>query len=251
MHTVAIASPKGGTGKTTTAVNLAAVLAGEMGRPTLLIDLDPQGGALAHLDLQFRKDAQTLIEILDGRTWASSVCSTAIDELDVAPSSPKLASLEAAGRIPATRLRVRLREIPAGRYLHVLVDCPPGLRHLVVVALAAADLVLVPVECRPLAYLGVSEVLEFVDTVRAHWNPELSRHRVWILPTRFDRRTKISEKVVAALELEHARHLLSPIPENVALSYASAARVPVTVSAPSSPGAKAYRQLARRFAEGL
>ena len=245
MQVIVIASAKGGTGKTTTAVNLGAVLADEMGRPTLLIDLDPQGGASVHLDATVGRGEPTIVEILRDKKWEESLRSTVVEGLYVAASSPKLATLVARGQIPATRLRIRLQALPPEQYEHVLIDCPPGLGQLVVVALAAATLGLVPVECRPLAYQGLTGMLEFADSVRAEWNRELTRSRVLILPTRLDRRTSISKSVLEALQLEHGGRVLPAIPENVALSMASAYRKPIILHAPSAAGAVAYRQLAR------
>ena len=255
LRTIAFVNQKGGTGKTTSAVSVAAILA-ELGHPTLLLDLDPQGGASAHLDTETDPG---IAEVLAGDPWAPSIHASTTEGLDVAPGSPALASAEAGGLAPMV-LRDRLRKLTPAHYEFAVIDTAPHLGMLyefavidtaphlgmlVVAALAAAELAIVPVECRPLAYRGLAGTLEVIEAVHADHNRMLTASKVLLLPTRLDRRTRIAPAVFDVLVQEYGRRILPAIPENVALSTASAYRQPITKHARSAPGAKAYQEVAR------
>ncbi len=231
MRTIAFVNQKGGTGKTTSAVSVAAILA-ELGHPTLLLDLDPQGGASAHLDTETDPG---IAEVLAGDPWAPSIHASTTEGLDVAPGSPALASVEAEGLAPMV-LRDRLRKLTPAHYEFAVLDTAPHLGMLVVAALAAAELAIVPMECRPLAYRGLAGTLEVIEAVHADHNRMLTASKVLLLPTRLDRRTRIAPAVFDVLVQEYGRRVLPAIPENVALSTASAYRQPITKHARSAPG---------------
>jgi len=239
MHTLAVVSQKGGTGKTTTAVNLAAIFA-ELGHPTLLIDLDPQAGASAHLDAEVDPG---VAQVLGGGPWEPSTHGTEVDGLEVTPGSPALAVLE--GGINPAVLRERLRMIPPSRYELVIIDTAPHLGMLVVAALTASDAAIVPVECRPLALRGLAGTLEVIETVRADLNRKLTPAKVRLLPTRLDRRTAIAPDVYEVLVQDYGTRVLPPIPENAVLSTASAYRS--TKPSRGGAGFKAYREVAQEL----
>lgn len=235
---IAIASQKGGTGKTATAVNLGAELA-RRGRRVLLVDTDPQGCAGAALGLPL--DAEpSLAETLDqDRPLADAVRK--VHGLDVVPAGFELARVEAEGR--ATRLADVLRPI-ARRYDFVLFDCPPSLGPLTVASLRAASEVLVTVQCEYLALRRLAAMLAIVD--------ELPRLRVLgILPTMLDARTVHQREVLEEIrsELGKKYRVFGPVPRSVRVAEAATAGRPLFKYAPRNEATKAYERLAREVSK--
>jgi len=247
-QTVAIASQKGGSGKTTSAVTLAAAL-GERGRSVLLIDLDPQGSASAWLGCS--SDGLDLSEVFSkGGRLQDAAEESAARGVTVAPGGVWLVEVE-HGRPEAGLLRcaIEAETGPGDPWDLVLLDCPPSLGPLTVEALIAADLVLVPVEARFLALRGLAQLQATVEKVREGPNPRLE---LAILPCRVDRRARHGPEVVERLRREHGVEVFrAVIPENVSLSEAPAwGRSPLDY-APGSTGAKAYRAAARELERRL
>jgi chromosome partitioning protein len=245
VRVTACTNQKGGVGKTTTVVNLAAYLA-LSGTSTLVIDIDPQGNATSGLGIDRRTLDRSVYDTLIERVPLGEVIvGTAVDGLDVLPSAPALsgAEVELVG-IPARerRLAASLAELN-GRYDRVFIDCPPSLGLLTVNALTAADGVLIPIQTEYYALEGLSQLVNTIRLVREGLNPRLEIDGV--LLTMYDARTNLSAQVAA----EVRRHMNGTVfdtvvPRSVRLSEAPSHGLPVALYAPSSRGADAYGRLA-------
>jgi len=238
----AVANQKGGVGKTTTAVNLAACLA-EAGERALVIDLDPQANATSGLGM--RANGTSSYDLLDGAPLAELVKPTRFENLWLVPSKPELAgaAVELARKDDGETFLAESLGEATGGYSFVFLDCPPSLGPLTVNALAAADRVLVPVQAEYYALEGLSQLLRSVDIIKARLNPRLSI--AGVLLTMVDARTNLSADVAA----EVRRHLhdavyQTVIPRSVRLSEAPSHGLPISMYRPDSRGAEAYAALA-------
>jgi chromosome partitioning protein len=249
MGTVyAVANQKGGVGKTTTAVNVAACIA-EAGYPTLLVDADPQANATVGLGLP-KTGEPSLYDVLVGDTPAAEALRpTPVERLMVLPSHPDLAG--ATVELPrAAGSEGRLREALAGvrdRFAYVLVDCPPSIGPLTVNALVAADKVIVPVQTEYFALEGLAGLLDTLALVQRELNPRLTV--AGMLLTMHDARTRLGRDVEREVR-EHFPALVfdTVIPRNVRLGEAPSFGVPVIHHDPHSSGADAYFELAKEVA---
>lgn len=243
MKTLAVTNQKGGSGKTTTAVNLAAAL-GERGLRVLLVDLDPQASASAWLGV--KDGGRGLLDVLTANVnLADIVQGTEAEGVDVAPASAWLASAEKtmAGEPGAELVFSKaLHRLPAS-WDYLLVDCPPALGLLTVSALAAVDEVLVPVELSPMALAGVARLVETVELVRARLNERLELAH--LVACRVDTRTNLSRDIVAALRQRFGDKVLSAVVrETVRLREAWSYGQPITAYDTNGAGAEDYRAVA-------
>jgi chromosome partitioning protein len=247
---VAIANQKGGVGKTTTAINLAASLAVAEQR-VLLVDLDPQGNASSGVGHPPRTvDRGTYHVLIDGVPISQVTLRTELGQLDLAASSPDLAAIEMElidVEERATRLKAALQPM-RGSYDFIVVDCPPSLGLLTVNALTAADLVIVPMQCEYYALEGLSQLVSTIERVKNGLNPGLSIHGVVL--TMFDPRNNLSREVAAEVR-SHFHVYDTVIPRNVRLAEAPSHGRPVILYDSSSRGSSGYLNLAREFLDGL
>ena len=242
----AVANQKGGVGKTTTAVNLAACLA-QAGERTLVIDLDPQANATSGLGE--RANGTSTYDLLDGASLHDVAHATRFTNLDLVPSRPELAG--AAVELPRaargeTYLAHALRD--AGRYSFVFIDCPPSLGPLTVNGLAAADRVIVPVQCEYYALEGLTQLLGSIERIRVRLNPRLTI--AGMLLTMSDSRTRLATEV--ATEVRRAFGDLvfeAVIPRSIRLAEAPSHGLPIAVYDPRSAGADAYFRAASELVE--
>jgi chromosome partitioning protein len=245
VRVTACTNQKGGVGKTTTVINLAAYLA-LSGTRTLVIDLDPQGNATSGLGIDRRTVGRSSYDVIVDRVpLAEAIATTPVEGLDLVPSTASLSGAEvelvaAPGR--ERRLAASLAELD-GHYERVLVDCPPSLGLLTVNALTAADGVLIPIQTEYYALEGLSQLVNTIRRVREGLNPRLEIDGVVL--TMYDARTNLSAQVAS----EVRRHMngsvyRTVVPRSVRLSEAPSHGLPIALYDPASRGADAYRDLA-------
>jgi chromosome partitioning protein len=250
-RTVAIANQKGGVGKTTTAINLAASLAAAEMR-TLLIDLDPQANTSSGLGLRKRSYPKSTYDVLvHGEPLESILHATELESLRLAPASRELVGATMELSQQEDRLQ-RLSRALAGvreQYDFILIDCPPSLDILTVNALIAADSVLVPIQCEYFALEGVSELMETIQEIRKAANPNLQIEGV--LLTMFDERTNLSVQVMKDLRGFFGNQVFTTvIPRNIRLGEAPSHGRPILLYDIKSKGAEAYIRLAKEIIHG-
>jgi len=254
VRVLALANQKGGVGKTTTAINLGTALAA-VGERVLIIDLDPQGNASTGLGIDERP--LSTFDVLNGQaTLAAARVPTHVPRLSIVPATIDLMAFEresGAGSGRHYRLRDRLaamgaEEAPDMATSYILIDCPPSLNLLTVNALAAADAVLVPLQCEFYALEGLAQLLSTVEEIRARLNPKLQIHGIVL--TMYDQRTSLSDQVV-----DDVRRVLGDkvyatiIPRNVRVAESPSHGKPVLLYDYRCSGSQAYIQLASEVIE--
>ncbi len=248
---MAVANQKGGVGKTTTAVNLGAALA-ELGYRVLVVDLDPQGNATTGLGINSRNLQTSIYEVLLNDVEVEDcVEPTTVQNLFVVPATVDLAGAEIE-LVPAFSRELRLRralEKVQDDYSFILIDCPPSLGLLTVNGLAAANEVLVPIQCEYYALEGLGQLLRNIGLVQTNLNPTLVLSTIVL--TMFDGRTKLASQVTKEVRAHFGDKVCrSIVPRTVRLSEAPSFGQPIIVFDPSSRGALAYRELAKEVSGG-
>ncbi len=251
MTTVlALANQKGGVGKTTTAINLGAALAG-LGHDVAIVDLDPQANATGGLGMESANGLSTYELLMGDAPLGEVVCTTPFERLWVVPSSGELAGaeVELAGMMAREYRLKQAMEGAVESFRFVLIDCPPSLGLLTVNGLTAAEEVIVPVQCEYLALEGLGRLTQTLALVRRHLN-----RRLWLrglLLTMYDRRTTLSRQVAEEVRRHFANTFQAVIPRSVRVSEAPSHGLPISVYDPRSPATAAYEALAREVLEAL
>lgn len=247
MTVISIANQKGGVGKTATAINLSSAIA-ERGRRVLLIDLDPQGNATISLGFNRREVFISIYEVLiEGMSARSAIFPTIVDNLWILPANENMPGAEVELFDIPSRAQILKNAIDEVKYSYdyIFIDCPPSLGILTLNALTASDSLLVTMQAEFLALEGLTQLLKTVNIVREQLNPELGI--IGVLFTMYDSRTRLTREVEDEVRrfFEGGTKVFNTvIPRTVRLAEAPSHGLPITLYAPTSNGAEAYRDLA-------
>ncbi len=246
---IAIFNQKGGVGKTTTNINLAACLANR-GKKVLMVDIDPQGNTTSGIGIRKRKLKVTLYDALIDSTLDVNkvILPTNTENLFLLPASVDLAGaeVELATLEGRERKLKRIIDEVKHKFDYILVDCPPSLGILTLNSLTAVDSVLIPIQCEFYALEGVSQLISTIEMVRKRLNPNL--YIDGVILSMFDGRTNLSQAVVEDVRNFFGKAMYNTIiPRNVRLAEAPSYGVPILTYDPTAPGAKAYQEFTKEF----
>ena len=242
---IAITNQKGGVGKTTTAINLAASLA-EANQKILLLDFDPQGNATSGFGIELDETENTIYSVLtDECSMDEAILVDVIDNLDLIPSDMNLAAadIEFVSQEDKNLILKNLLTPYKNKYDYIIIDCPPSLGTITVNALTAANSVIIPIQCEYYALEGLNQVLNTISIVQQGLNTDLVVEG--IVFTMYDGRNKLSQQVVETVRENYNGNIYDTlIPRNVRLAEAPSHGLPITLYESSSTGADSYRKLA-------